>query len=230
MGMTARQGGGAVCGAVVLAALAVLASSALWILVRPLLTTTLRIGTDGVVIERLFRRRFIPRATLTSAGARDDRLVLWRTNSAPVSVRTSSRTEAAAVAQRIREAAAVHGEGAPGNATLSRLDRQGRSVAEWLRDARSLGDKGGGYRDAALDRRELLDVVEDGSAPAERRIAAAAALSYATRDGEDEVRARVRSAAETCADPRLRVAIESANTGEVEETRIEEAMRATREG
>src|SRR5262249_20675539 len=51
LGMAARHGSAAFGGAVVLAALAVLAGSALWALVRPLLTTTLHIGTDGVMIE-----------------------------------------------------------------------------------------------------------------------------------------------------------------------------------
>jgi hypothetical protein len=212
--------------AALLALLAVMAGSALWALLTPLLTTTLRIGTDGVVIQRLWHRRFLSRATITSAGEREDRLVLWQRSGVPVTLRTSGRAEATAVAQRIREALADRGDPGAGSTALARLDRHGRSVADWLREARTLGAARAGYREAALDRRDLLDVLEDATAPPERRIAAAAALGA----GEGEVRTRVKAAAETCADPRLRVAIEAAGAGEIEEAQIEEAVRAAREG
>ena len=97
---------------------------------------------------------------------------------------------------------------------------------EWLRAVRALAGERGGYRDAALDPRALLDVVEDGGAPAERRIAAAAALGSA----DATLRRRVAAAADTCADPRLAAALAAAGAGELEEAAVEEAVRAAREG
>ena len=67
-------------------------------------------------------------------------------------------------------------------------------------------------------------MVEDGAAPAERRIAAAAALGS---DAEAPPRAS-KAAAETCADPRLAAALEAAVAGEAEEAQFEEAVRAAR--
>ena len=216
-----RQGeGAAVCGF-----FAALAVAALVILARPLVTTTLRIGTDGVIVQRLWRRRFLPRAALASVTTDEDRVVLRRREGPLVVLRTSGRIEAATVVQRIRDAIAGPRDATPEAAALSRLDRHGRSVREWLRQVRLLGAEHGGYRDAALDRRALLDVVEDGRAPAERRIAAAAALVTT----ENAVRRRVKAAAETCADPRLGAALEAASAGELEEAQIEEAVRAAKE-
>jgi hypothetical protein len=205
--------------------LAAFAAGSLFVLARPLVTTSLRIGTDGVVIQRLGRRTFVPRAALGAVTARADRVEIERRAGAPVVLRTSSRVEAAAVARRIREAAAASGAGDDG-AALSRLDRQGRSVGEWLRQVRALAGERGGYREAALDPRALLDVVEDGGAPAERRIAAAVALA-----GADEgLRRRVAAAAGTCADARLGAALAAAGAGELDEADVEEAVRSRPEG
>ncbi len=216
-----RQGeAAAVCGF-----FAVLAAAALVILTRPLVTTTLRIGTDGVIVERLWRRRFLPRAALAAVNAYEDRVVLRRREGQPLVLRTSGRIEAATVVQRIRDAIAGPRDAAPEATSLSLLDRHGRSVRAWLREVRSLGAERGGYRHAALDRRALLDVVEDGRAPPERRIAAAAALGTA----EQAIRFRVKAAAGTCADPRLGAALEAASAGELEEAQIEEAVRAAKE-
>lgn len=224
----ARHGNEGGSGAVVAAVLAVLSGSGLWVMARPLVTTTLRVGTDGVVVQRLGRRRFFARATLTSVGVRDDAVVLRRIGGVPVTVRTSGRTEAAAVAVRIREAM-FEGGASAGPEALSRLDRHGRTVTDWLREVRALGKEQGGYRDAALDAQALLDVLEDGAAPPDRRIAAAAVLSAAPA-GDSAVRARVRAAAETCADPRLRVALEAAGAGEEDVAQVEAAVRATSAG
>ena len=92
----------------------------------------------------------------------------------------------------------------PRRSPLDRLERNGRDAAEWLRDLRALTSKAGGYREATIEARALLEVVEDGAAPPERRIAAAAALSGTP---EPEARARVRVAAEACVDDRLREAM-----------------------
>ena len=211
--------------ALVIGGIAALAVTGLWLVVRPLVTTTVSIGTDGVVIQRLGRRRFVPRAVLRAVEGREGEVVILREKIEPIRLRTSGRAEAAAVIVRIREALASTGDGAVAP-QLDRLDRHGRSVADWLRDLRALGAAPGGYRDAALDRRALLDVVEDGRAPAERRIAAAAALSGTP---EHDVRARVRVAAQACVDARLREAIERAAEGELEEELVARAVRAARE-
>ena len=62
-------------------------------------------------------------------------------------------------------------------------------------------------------------MVKDGAAPAERRIAAAVALSA---DGDDEARAALRVAADTCVDERLRVVLGGA--GEMPDEAVAEAI------
>jgi hypothetical protein len=206
----------------VFGALMVVTLAALAIVVRPLLTTTLRIGTDGVAVKRLWGNEFIARAELGVAETYADHLVLNRRGRASLRIPTSSVTEAAAVAARIREAMADRGSGAAA-ALLSRLDRQGRPIGAWLADVRAAAREEGGYRAAAIDGPALLDVVEDAGAPIERRIAAATAIGGA-RDGD--ARARVRIAAAACADDRLRIALHNAAEGSVEEEQVEEAIRA----
>jgi hypothetical protein len=196
-----------------------------WLLVRPLVTTTIEIGTDGVILKRLFRRRFVSRAALVAAEAHGDHVVIRRTEGVPWSVETSGNAEASVVAARIREATADRGYPGAEDVTLERLDRRGRSADDWLRDLRALGGERSGYREARLDRRELLDLVENGAAPPERRIAAAAVLSV-----DPEAKQRARIAAEACAEPRLRVALEKASRGEIDEDEVEGAIGAAQQG
>jgi hypothetical protein len=194
------------------------------VLLRPLVTSTLRIGTDGIAVERLLRRRFIPRASFREVGVSGKSLEISASDGAGVTLHVSSAEEAVTVAQRIRDAMAEQGDGAA-TAVLARLGRDGRTIASWIEGVRALARGASGYRDAKLERDELSAVVEDGAATAERRIAAAAALS-----GDEEGRSRVRIAAQACADERLRLAIEAAAEEEVDAARIEEALRARHAG
>jgi len=65
-------------------------------------------------------------------------------------------------------------------------------------------------------------VLESTAAPRERRIGAALALRAASHP---EARARIRAAAETSADEDLRVALEQAAKGEMDEQALERALR-----
>jgi hypothetical protein len=211
----------------VLGLVALMGLGMFFVVAQPLVATTVRIGTDGVFIERPWRKRFIPRAEISNADVHEGRLVLLLERGELISLPTSSTAEAAAVAARIREALADRGGASA--AVLARLDRQGRPFEAWLRDLRALARPEGGYREAGLDRRALLEVVEDPTASPERRLAAAAALApVASRD--EEARARVRVAAEACADERLRVAIDGAGAGALDEAMFEEALTASRRG
>lgn len=190
------------------------------ILLRPLVTATVRIGTDGIGIERLVRKRFVPRAAVEKVTASGNDIEISVRDGKRVKLPVSSPDEAAVVARRILEALADRGDGAA-EAVKTALDRRGRAVDAWLREVRALARGAGGYREATLDRDELAAVVEDGGASAERRIAAAAALA-----SDDAGKKRVRIAAEACADEALRAAIEEAAEEEIAAARIEEALRA----
>jgi hypothetical protein len=200
----------------------VLGYVALQLVLGPLVTSTLRIGTDGIAVERLVLRRFIPRAAFREVNVHGKQLEISASPGAGASLHVSSLEEAVTVARRIREAMAEQGDGAAA-AVLARLEREGRPIQAWLDDVRALSRGAGGYRDVKLDRAELAAVVEDGAATAERRIAAAAALA-----GDEDGRSRVRIAAQACADERLRIAIEEVTEEEVDPQRIEEALRSRR--
>jgi hypothetical protein len=192
----------------------------LWAVLHPLVTATVRIGTDGVAVERLWRKRFVPRAEIRNVSASGKDIDITVRSGKGVVLPVSSPDEAAIVARRINEALADRGDAAA-EVVQTQLDRRGRAIGAWLREVRALARGTGGYRDTTLDRDELAAVVEDGAAPAERRIAAAAALA-----SNEAGKKRVRIAAEACADERLRAAIEEAAEEEIAAARIEEALAA----
>jgi hypothetical protein len=82
-----------------------------------------------------------------------------------------------------------------------------RSIIAWREALRGVARGGDRYRSAAVVAEDLLSVVEDASAPKGARIGAAIALRERIDDSE---RARVRIAADACADPGLREALEAA--------------------
>jgi len=97
-------------------------------------------------------------------------------------------------------------------------------AAVWRAELVALTDEQGdaAYRGIHLPRTTLEDVLDDGSAPAERRIGAALALraldpSYATR---------VRLAAGSSANEHLRIALEKVADDDVDVGIVEDASRA----
>jgi hypothetical protein len=114
---------------------------------------------------------------------------------------------------RIGAAREAWERGAYAHPGLEALDRRGRAIDAWREDLRKILVADGDYRRAGLSAADLGGVIEDASAPSERRIAAAVALSASA---PDEARRRVRVAADACADEELRHAIERAAEGEIE--------------
>jgi hypothetical protein len=90
--------------------------------------------------------------------------------------------------------------------------------------ASSLG--GDSYRFPSISREQLWDLVEGPAADASTRTAAARALSAALDVSE---RARLRVAAAQCAEPRLRVALETVADGGEDARSQEEVGEARRE-
>lgn len=90
----------------------------------------------------------------------------------------------------------------------ARVARLGRSKEEWLS---KLFDREGSFREAPIRNEDLWKVVESPGADVTARAGAAAVLA---REASDEDRVRLRVAAETCAEPRLRVVLDKAATGE----------------
>lgn len=128
-----------------------------------------------------------------------------------------------ALFERIEQAMQARGQSRVSQVQLAQLDRQRRSLPAWRKDLRALlAVEGSGYRGAALGSDQLAEVVEDAGAPAERRVAAAIALSS---KGDLEARRRVRVAVEACADQDLRAALEHAAEGEIDEAELGRVMK-----
>lgn len=107
------------------------------------------------------------------------------------------------------------------------LERGERPIPAWLADLAQRA-QGRGYRGAALDREDLLQVVESTAAAPTARVGAAALLRKTGL--QDEERGRLRVVAETSVSPRLRIALEAAADAGVEEDAFDERVaRAARE-
>lgn len=177
------------------------------------------VGTDGVAVEGLLRRRFLPYAEITEVRGDARGVRLGRRKRRGLLLPRAPGGEA--LESRIRAAMETQGQGAL-EARLEALDRGGRPVSEWLDGLRRLADRSAGYRAAAIQPEQLAAVVEDASVPRERRIAAAVS---AAATGDEEARRRVRVAAQACADEELRAALEEAAEAELAEAALERAAR-----
>ncbi len=87
------------------------------------------------------------------------------------------------------------------------LGRAGGRTRDWVRTMRALVRPVQGFRAASVPVDRLWHVVEDPSADREARTGAAIALAPTL---QDRGQARLRSVAEGCAEPRLRIALTTA--------------------
>lgn len=185
-----------------------------------------RIGVDGVYVRWLWISRFTPFSEVRSVWIREDnsqRFVdLIRTDGTTTSIPVSKQDgEQDLVHQRILQAFEAY-QARQGSSDAEALARGSRTPMEWLTALRGIGAGAGtGLRTAhiALDR--LWSIVEDPSAAPAARAGAAAALGSSASKQE---RARIRLAAETIAEPRLRVAVEKAADEATAEAELAEAL------
>jgi hypothetical protein len=205
-------------GVKVLALLSVLGLVVFWLVERSA-RVTLTVGMDGVYVEDRRGKRFIPFSQIEGIQRVGSVLTMLTRQAAPVVFRASSapglRRELDSVIRRIESAC---GQSA---ATLQRLlERNGAGVPEWMANLRTIATRES-YREESLDVRRLWDIVESGSVDASQRAAAAVALM--DHLDEDDV-SRLRVAADACAAPEVRTAMEAVADGD--EERIKGALEA----
>lgn len=177
----------------------------------------LRVGRDGVAVKLgLAPAAFVPFRGMEVG--RDGRVLRMVAGVAKARLPTTGVAEATALAKRIEQAKAAYESRSAMRAEL--LARQGRPLDAW-RDAIRRLVTVDGYRDG-LARDDLLSIVEDPSALPDERVAAASALS-AVPD-EPRVRARLSAAIATTVDPKLRVALERAVDGVIDEDALDAAI------
>jgi hypothetical protein len=182
------------------------------------------VGADGIRVVGRLAPLFIPFDQLRSARL-DPLLVLTQKNGRTLRLGTlaQSEEESNALLERIEEGIRMWGEREEG-AGIDVLDRNGRSVEGWKQELARLAHSEHGFREQALGPDDFERVVSDPSAPADRRVGAAIAL----RALGPTATARVRVAAASLANDRLRVALEAACEGEVDEQALTDALEAQR--
>lgn len=186
----------------------------------------LQVGADGVTVRRGPTRRFIPYNAVTS---------VYLASEDGVAVLVVEWVEGG----RVRILAPPPYEGSPQRALLAigarmqawrlqamrergALARGGRDIATW-RDAVAAEMGGAGvFRDAAFGREALVELAESPVAPPTQRLGAALALA----DAGDEVRTRVRVAADACANEALQEALRAALDRRLDEPLAERVERA----
>jgi hypothetical protein len=170
------------------------------------------VGADGLAV-RWLRRRFLPYSEVTGVAAVPETVVTMRSGGR---LRLTATDTADTDAQRGVNAAALfrHVEAAYARYQAQTTEamatalvrRADRSARDWLTglDALVKVDRTG-YRTATVTPEILAAVARAADEPTDARVGAAAAL---VRIGVDEHRTLVRVAAEACADPETRAALE----------------------
>jgi hypothetical protein len=180
------------------------------------------VGTDGLAFRWGLRERFIPFADLADVriGALGVKLVYQdgRTQTLRAIAGVSpSRFDAL----KLRIAEALAARNAAPRQGLEQLDRSGRAVPEWRAALAALARRGADYRAAGLSHEDLEALLVSPDASAERRLAAAVALSASKHPAAPE---RIRVAAAQCASERLRIALEKVSEGQEDDAAIAEAL------
>jgi hypothetical protein len=207
-------------------------SVALWIVLplgvlvhRACASTKLEVGREGLVLRRGIGLLYLPyerldRVTMTHGVLR---LSLRSRRLLRLGLARGSAVDRqqllSAIAARIERALERFRDTRPDAGAVTLLDPGGRPAKQWLRDMRALS-KVGDYRGTMLDGDRLWRVVEDWGVPAAARAGAAVALSAM----EDNAPARIRVAADRCADPKLkRVLVRVSEGGD--DGDLEDAMK-----
>lgn len=181
------------------------------------------LGADGVrVVRGPGRERFVPYASIASVDAEaGDVVTVTLAAGKTLELPTVGQERAQVDALRARIEAGRAAAVAQGAGLATLLDRGGRAFATWMKDLGGVAQREAGFRSAAISPEMLERELADTTAPAERRIAAAVALRVAT---EGDAR-RVRIAADTCAEPELRAALEAVCEDALGEEHVERAER-----
>ncbi len=177
---------------------------------RLLATRALRLARDGVYTRvGLAPGQYVPFRGMQLARA--GRTLSMHAGVAAATMPAPTERKAIELQTRIEHARAEHDARSAMRAEL--LARQGRPLDAWREGLRSLA-LADGYRDG-LGRDELIAILEDPSALPDERLAAASALGALSED--PRVKHRIASAIRAVPEQRLRVALEHAVEGVLDE-------------
>ena len=173
----------------------------------------IRVGIDGVEQRRWGRRRFHSFSKIKEV-IQSDTAVSLVTDEGTIALDlpgdATNRVHRDDVFATVKRAFEAYQKALGSDVTADLLARKGREVGPWLESLSSLGE-GKGYRDGAVPKERLSQVLEDPSAEPTSRAAAAWLL---TRSGHPEPVQRV---IEKTAQLKVRVALDAAMEDDAEE-------------
>jgi hypothetical protein len=193
------------------------------------------VGSDGIRLTGRLLPKFVSFADIVDVqrtggasphgGSIDSGVAIVRKDGGTLSLPTigQSPDEAQALVSRIRKGMQAYSKD-PAERVRWALERRGRPVEAWRTDLKRVAETEGGFREQAIGRDDVERVLADPSAAADQRLGAALAL----RGMSDDAKVRIREAAATSANVRLRVALEAAADDEVDEAALEGALQAQR--
>ncbi len=232
---TVMRAGGVLAGVLAWAAGFALAAR----LVMEVCVSRVTVGGDGVSLQRNGSERFIAWSSVADVDWDELGVVLRLFGGEEVSLPLMSHAMVrdvgdASVARAVRRRDALYdrlraelenwrARQIDDDSVEALLDRHGRSLEDWRAAARSLVDGVSGYRNVRLDPCVAARVIDDPSAPLERRVAAVWALL-----GHDGARAstRVRVALDASACEPVREALGLAVRDDLDEVALDRALDA----
>jgi hypothetical protein len=210
------------------------------------------VGRDGVLLSSFGRREFVGYERIKHVRRAPFAITLTLTNDEivllPLSPQKGARSRLIAnpidswtrdpgkvrarrqaLAEQIDAALQRFRNSGTAAAALGRvLERGPRSIEEWRESLTRAA--AGGYRETHVDGDLLLDIVESPRAPIGQRLGAALALTRlpddATTEPRDSRDQRIRSAIASSANPRVRIALEQAAEGTLDDATYERALDA----
>jgi hypothetical protein len=176
------------------------------------------VGTDGVLVRGL-RERFIPFDQVASI----DDLSIVTTHGKRLQVAITGRPDdRAAALHRLHEAFAAYR--ARRHESLDALRRGERSLKAWKEDLAKKARATATFRSAATSKDDFEAVLDNPTTAIEERLGAAVALASLGDAGVE----RVRIAAQSSVNERVRIAFEAAADGHLEEEQFSEAVAQER--
>jgi hypothetical protein len=170
----------------------------------------LLVGAEGLFVRAGWRRASIRYRDIAEVTSAPRGIVVSLHAGGTRELLLADAAQIDTVLDAIRAALGSGASGSPEREGLAALARRGRSLSAWHADLQRVLPSSARYRAAQLTAADLGAVIDDARQPAERRLAAAVALSAA--DAE-EVARRAHAAAALCADPWLADALRCAGEG-----------------
>lgn len=199
------------------------------VMLQPVDAMEVVVGADGLSIRGEVSDRFIPHRIIDRVETQGRALVVVLKDGSRVEVAGPSLgyRQRDALRRRLVDAMTEQATADATERTRAMLAMGNRTFEAWRASLRALVRADGVYRQNTVHGAEMVQVLDDPTAPPEQRVAAAMVLA-ALDEQRDHVRTRVRVAAEATASEPLRGALERVLDDALDErswTRIQRALR-----